>query len=152
MNGIKPFLYLFTDGTRQNSFSAEVGDKVFFRNFKKHLIYTNHLFSQDLVNKHYKDNYQEDEFYVDSVKRYRNIEDEINNFHHFSDAIKVLKLYKEGFGLTSGSVSNSGTVQGTVIHPEEKKILFPVGDKVPVTVFGQWIEFELDKLFNHQPN
>jgi hypothetical protein len=149
---IGPFLYFFSDGSKEGSFTMEAGSGSYLRKLDQHLIYTNHLLSESLIKKNYHPDYLSDKHFLNSKARYKNIEDQIGKALSAEGAIEVLKIHSEDFKAIQGSISNLGTISGMVVLPKEKKILLPSGDKVPVTFYGKWVEFDLDDLFNYRPN
>ena len=74
----------------------------------------------------------------------------MGEFSNFKDVIDILKIHEKTFDINKGSISNSRTVQSLVYFSKKKKLIIPNGIKVPVTLTGKWIEFNLDEIFNHR--
>lgn len=150
VSSIRPFACLVSDGERQNTFLVEMcqGD-YFVERMNGVLVNTNHFVSEEMKNKWYVKNYENHKEYNATLKRGENIKKEIKDgVSSTEEAIKIMKIHEKTFSPRRGSVSNNGTVQGFIYIPQERKILFPAGNKVPVTFNGEWQEFFLDEIFS----
>ncbi|MBD3156022.1 MAG: hypothetical protein GF368_05215 [Candidatus Aenigmarchaeota archaeon] len=148
---MKPYVYLISDGTKENSFLVEACEGDYFvKKFDGRLINTNHFESEEMRKKHYKKGYENDILYTNTFERYNNLKNNVKEFSNLKEAIEVLKIHEDTFKIDNGSISNLGTVQAYVYFPRERKLLIPDGQKAPVTLNSKWVDFSLDEIFNHK--
>lgn len=148
---MKCYAGLLSDGTKKNSFLIELckGD-YHIKKFDKYLINTNHFKSEKMIKKHYREDYEKNIFYTSTLKRYQNIEEKMGSFSSLDDAMEIMEIHEDTFSIRNGSISNSRTVEAFVYFPKKKKLFIANGKKAPVTLTGEWIEFNLDEIFNHK--
>lgn len=150
---IKPVVFLITDGSKANSYLIEKASQdSYVKSWEENgLLNTNFLSSVKLRRKYYKGRFcnleRLDAKSHNVTLRFQKIKPEMENISNTQQAIDILKMHAENFGVYEGSISNITTAQGLVYLPSEDKIFFPSGEKVPVTYWGKWKEFSIREIF-----
>jgi hypothetical protein len=150
-HSIKPLLYIVSNGEPEHTFVVDQTDIPVVRKLKDNLVRTNNFFDKENTKIRYKNNFKQNRWYKNSYKRYRRIKKHIKDVDSWKEAVKILRIHTEDFSSDKGSVANKGTCQGAVVDPINRKLYLPVGRKVPVTYYGKWKEFDIDKIFS-KPN
>jgi|GEM_PF-6840836 len=147
---MKSYTFLVTDGSKQGSLIVDTcnGD-IGITKLDTSLFNVNRFHSQELIDNHFIENYQNDQLFKNSEKRFQVMTKNVSKMTDAENAIKVIQIHGPKFcAATEGSLSNTGTVQAIVYETKNRVLHITAGGKVPVSVFGKWVTFEIEKLFD----
>lgn len=145
---IKAYTFLTTGGNQNNSYLIDFAPQGFqIHSFSNPLINTNIFKSRKMKLLNYKSDYKENWKFACNKKRYKNLAEGIRTISSFQDVIKVMQIHTPDFSRYKGSIANTGTVQGLIVHPKKKIVFIPSGNKIPVTWYGKWKKFRFGEIF-----
>lgn len=151
---IHPFICIVSDGTEQNTFSADLmPHKVRFHINEKGIVRANHLQDEDDRAELYSKNYKDSKYFKSSIARSLSLENEIKNIYSIkqefdlNDIKSLLSLHESTFDYFKGSVSNTATSNALIWDGSLEKLYLPAStEDFPVTLEKtNWINL-LDQI------